>query len=110
MYIFKNAMKKLVRNRGRNILVFLILLAAMMIITICAMIRQAADRQVTYIDGSVYYEATEDDLDLYPSDILLKLAHKENRCVIMVTHSKDVAAFADEIYQIAEGRLTLKNK
>lgn len=38
-------------------------------------------------------------------DILRELAHTENRCVIIVTHSKEVAAFADITYKIAKGRL-----
>lgn len=39
--------------------------------------------------------------------ILLNLAHKENRCIIIVTHSKEVAAFADETYTISEGCLVV---
>ena len=38
-------------------------------------------------------------------DILTKLAHEENKCVIIVTHSKKVSSYADEIYGIADGRL-----
>ena len=38
-------------------------------------------------------------------DILTKLAHDENKCVIIVTHSKKVSAYADEIFGIAEGKL-----
>lgn len=99
MYIFKNAMKNLVRNKGRNILVFLILLAVMTAVTTCALIRQAAEneigeytrsfqpqvnfkldyqrlaadfpgKQVTNIDGSVYYEPDPEEPNVYPSDEL----------------------------------------
>lgn len=33
-------------------------------------------------------------------DIFVRLAHEENRCVILVTHSKEVAARADEVYRL----------
>ena len=42
-------------------------------------------------------------------DILRNLAHTENRCVIIVTHSKEVAAFADVTYKISKGRLLTDN-
>ena len=38
-------------------------------------------------------------------DILSKLAHEENKCVIIVTHSKKVSSYADDIYGIADGKL-----
>lgn len=37
--------------------------------------------------------------------ILIKLAHEQNRCVIIVTHSKDVAEYADELWGLAKGNL-----
>jgi len=37
--------------------------------------------------------------------ILTRLAHNENKCVIIVTHSKKVSSYADEIYGIADGKL-----
>lgn len=42
--------------------------------------------------------------------ILQDLAHSENRCVIIVTHSKEVAAFADVTYRINKGQLTAENR
>lgn len=39
-------------------------------------------------------------------DILLTLAHEKNTCVIVVTHSKGVAKYADEVYALSNGRLT----
>jgi len=33
------------------------------------------------------------------------LAHEENKCVIIVTHSENVTAIADEIIGIRAGRL-----
>lgn len=38
-------------------------------------------------------------------DILLNLAKKENKCVIVVTHSKTVSKYADELWGLNQGRL-----
>ena len=38
-------------------------------------------------------------------DILDKLAHDENKCVIIVTHSKKVSSASDEIWGIQKGEL-----
>ncbi len=38
-------------------------------------------------------------------EILLKLAHKENKCVIVVTHSKQVSKYADELWGLNQGSL-----
>lgn len=38
-------------------------------------------------------------------NILEKLAHEENKCVIIVTHSKEVSAFADYVCGLAKGEL-----
>lgn len=37
--------------------------------------------------------------------ILQKLAQEENKCVIVVTHSKSVAAYADELWGLNQGNL-----
>jgi len=37
--------------------------------------------------------------------ILSRLAHEENKCVIIVTHSENVTAIADEVIGIRTGRL-----
>lgn len=50
---------------------------------------------------------TEDEI----LDILRRLAHEEDRCVIMVTHSRRVTAVADVVYGMQNGRLApLKNR
>lgn len=41
-------------------------------------------------------------------DIFVRLAHEENKCVIIVTHSKEVAAYADRIMRIANGRVEVQ--
>ena len=38
-------------------------------------------------------------------EILTRLAHEENKCVIIVTHSENVTAVADEVIGIRAGRL-----
>jgi len=38
-------------------------------------------------------------------DILVKLAHQDNKCVIIVTHSENVTAIADEVMEIREGQI-----
>jgi putative ABC transport system ATP-binding protein len=38
-------------------------------------------------------------------EIFLRLAHEENKCVIIVTHSENVTAIADEVIGIRAGRL-----
>lgn len=38
--------------------------------------------------------------------ILVSLAHDENKCVIIVTHSENVTLVADEIWGIEEGMLS----
>ncbi len=38
-------------------------------------------------------------------DILTLLAHEENKCVIVVTHSNQVSSYADEIWGLTNGKL-----
>ena len=45
------------------------------------------------------------DTEVKIMDILQKLAHEENKCVIVVTHSKSVAAYADELWGLNKGNL-----
>ena len=37
--------------------------------------------------------------------ILVDLAHKQNKCVIIVTHSKDASEYADELWGLSKGNL-----
>ena len=39
--------------------------------------------------------------------ILVSLAHKEGKCVIIVTHSNQIASYADEVWGLVEGKLLL---
>ncbi len=38
-------------------------------------------------------------------DLLLKIAHKENKCVIIISHSKNVKQRVDQLYHLVNGRL-----
>lgn len=38
-------------------------------------------------------------------DLLLRLAHEERRCVIVVTHDLSIAARADAVLELRDGRL-----
>ena len=40
------------------------------------------------------------------TDLLLRLAHEQNRCVIVVTHDLSIAARADAVLELRDGRLT----
>lgn len=40
-------------------------------------------------------------------DILTDLAHKEGKCVIIVTHSKKVSSYADEVWRMNQGKIVL---
>lgn len=44
-------------------------------------------------------------------DIFIGLAHKENKCIIIVTHSEKVSKYADEIWGLVNGDLSfMKSK
>jgi putative ABC transport system ATP-binding protein len=55
-----------------------------------------ADEPTGNLDGE-----TEDEI----LGILTRLAHEENRCVVIVTHSRRVTAIADEVLGMQNGRL-----
>ena len=52
--------------------------------------------------GNLDKETEKDILDIFTG-----LAHNENRCVIIVTHSRKVASIADVKYAIQDGRLSV---
>lgn len=55
-----------------------------------------ADEPTGNLDGD-----TEENI----MGILQKLAHDENKCVIVVTHSKQVSKYADELWGLNQGNL-----
>lgn len=60
-----------------------------------------ADEPTGNLDGD-----TETDI----MEILKELAHRQNKCVIVVTHSKNVAGYADEILELTAGNLSTVKK
>jgi len=88
--------------------------------------RETADRKILRLSGGEQQRvgiarALSHDLDVIIADeptgnldaetedavldILTRLAHEENKCVIIVTHSENVTAIADEVIGIREGIL-----
>ena len=55
--------------------------------------------------GNLDEETTDDIIE-----ILKEAAHKENKCVIVVTHSDQLAKSADVVYQLKEKTLVKKGK
>ena len=55
--------------------------------------------------GNLDEETTDDIIE-----ILKEAAHKENKCVIVVTHSDQLAKSADVVYQLKEKTLAKKGK
>jgi len=53
--------------------------------------------------GNLDYETTKGIMNIF-----VRLAHEEKKCVIIVTHSKDVAAFADKVIRIANGKVEVQ--
>ena len=66
--------------------------------------RVAIARALSYNPEIILADEPTGNLDLETQkeimNIFLDLAHKENRCVILVTHSPHVAEAADEIYPL----------
>ena len=55
--------------------------------------------------GNLDKETESDILGIFTA-----LAHEENRCVIIVTHSRKVTSIADVMYEIKDGRLSAVRK
>lgn len=47
----------------------------------------------------------DNDTEQKVMQILIDLAHNSEKCVIIVTHSKEVAAYADIVYNLQNGKL-----
>lgn len=66
--------------------------------------RIAIARSLSYNPNIILADEPTGNLDKDTEDEILKifkeLAHKENKCVIIVTHSKNVCDNADEVYEL----------
>ena len=71
--------------------------------------RVAIARAVCADNRIILTDEPTGNLDITNGDqvvsILLKLAHEEDRCVIIVTHDLEIAAQADEILMMKDGRM-----
>ena len=84
---------------------------------LCRVEAQEAERQARELARRV--SLPDALLDRYPThisggehiiDLLLRLAHEENRCVIVVTHDLTVMDRADVVYRISDGLLQRRQK
>lgn len=66
--------------------------------------RVAIARSLSYNPKMIVADEPTGNLDRQTEkeilDIFKKLAHEENKCVIIVTHSPDVCAMADQVYDL----------
>ncbi|WP_211750128.1 ABC transporter ATP-binding protein [Paenibacillus sp. Marseille-Q4541] len=71
-------------------------------------------RALSHNPGIIIADEPTGNLDTETEDSIMKiltsLSKKENKCVIIVTHSKKVADYADEIWGISDGKLALVKK
>ena len=68
--------------------------------------RVAIARSLSYNPSIILADEPTGNLDKETEDEVMKifevLAHKENKCIIIVTHSKNVADRADEVYELTK--------
>ena len=76
--------------------------------------RVAIARALSYDPNIILADEPTGNLDLTTQeevmDIFSRLAHEENKCVIIVTHSPEVAGAVDEVYELASLRSKKKEK
>lgn len=70
--------------------------------------RVAIDRSLSYYPKMIIADGPTGNLDKETEkeilDIFKKLAHEENKCIIIVTHSKEVCEMVDEVYELKKGK------
>jgi ABC-type lipoprotein export system ATPase subunit len=116
MFIFKNAIRCILRSKGRNVLLGIISLVIAVSACLGLSIRQAAEStkvetlsgmSVTAIIGPDIILADEPtgnldtDTQREIMDIFRKLAD-EGKCVILVSHSPEVAKLCDAQYELVK--------
>ena len=76
--------------------------------------RVAIARAIAYEPKVVLADEPTGNLDPENQDAIMEifksLAHNDNKCVIIVTHSQDVAAQADEVYELKPNKTSAKSK
>lgn len=70
--------------------------------------RVAIARSLSYCPKMIIADEATGNLDKETEkeilDIFKKLAHEENKCIIIVTHSKEVCEMVDEVYELKKGK------
>lgn len=70
--------------------------------------RVAIARSLSYCPKMIITDEPTGNLDKETEkeilDIFKKLAHEENKCIIIVTHSKEVCEMVDEVYELKKGK------
>jgi len=76
--------------------------------------RVAIARALSYDPDILLADEPTGNLDLNTQedvmDIFRRLAHEKNKCVIIVSHSPEVAASVDEVYELASLRTSKKRR
>ena len=76
--------------------------------------RVAAARSMVNDPDLILADEPTGNLDLTTQeevmDIFSRLAHEENKCVIIVSHSPEVAASVDEVYELASLRTNKRRR
>jgi len=76
--------------------------------------RVAIARAIAYEPKVVLADEPTGNLDPENQDAIMEIfksiAHNDNKCVIIVTHSQDVAAQADEVYELKPNKTSAKSK
>ena len=132
MYILKNAITSIKRNKGRNLLIGLIIIIIASAVTVTLAINNTAaslikaykdkyqvEAYITFNRENMMKDFNHNDrenskmiladeptgnLDKDTENEILKifkdLAHKDNKCIIIVTHSENVCNQADKVYEL----------
>lgn len=132
MYILKNAITSIKRNKGRNLLIGLIIIIIASAVTVTLAINNTAASLIKAYKDKYQVEASitfnrenmmkdfnlndrenskmiladepTGNLDKDTENEILKifkdLAHKDNKCIIIVTHSENVCNQADKVYEL----------
>ncbi len=99
MYILKNAIKNITRSKGRNILIGLIVL----LLSGGQQQRVAIARALSFNPKIILADEPTGNLDIETQNEIMqifKMLAKEGKCIIIVTHSPEVAGQSDTVYRL----------
>lgn len=101
MYIIKNALRNIVRYKSRNVLIGIIVLVIAVSACIALSIKESA---VKVKEDTLSYTTITAQISINRDKIMkiFRMLADEGKCVIIVTHSKDVAKQSDVTYEIVK--------